>query len=188
MLPLDLTRSNEPKALLRRGIKSEQHLKTCHDFNMATQSKRPTHLQHSINVYTRQLQWLMFLFFRIFSSIIDCTWPRSPPLLNTLPGSPSAHRPPPPLHWVSPWRSIEAGFWLWLTLDSGPVRNYTYSIHTSIFVQQPLTIFTIWKTMDSLQLPPGLPSSADGALTGSGLCLKFPISALLDNIFILIFC
>ena len=56
------------------------------------------------------------------------------------------------------------------------------------FVKQPLTIFPIWKTMDSLQLPPGLPSSADGALAGSVLCLIFLLSTLLHNIFILILC
>ena len=182
--PVDLQRPTVPFWKdLNLFKKSFSIQRTVMIFNMATQSKRPTHLQDSINVYTRQLQWLLFLFFRIFFIHYWLHLTQISPLLHTLPGSPRAHRPLP--RWVSPWRSIEAGFWLWLTLDSGPVRNCTYSIHTSIFVQQPLTIFTIWKTMDSLQLPPGLPSSADGALTGPVLCLIF---TLLHNIFILIFC
>ena len=152
---------------------------------MATQSKRPTHLQDSINVYTRQLQWLLFLFFRIFFIHYWLHLTQISPLLNTLPGSPRAHRPPSPLG-----KSVAIDRSWVLTLA------HTWLRTSSQYPQyaQVLLFNNLWqysqseKTMDSLQLPPGLPSSADGALTGSVLCLIILLSTLLDNIFILILC
>ena len=65
-------------------------------FNMATQSKRLVPFQDSIKMHTQQLQWLMFLFFRIFFHPLLTAPDPDLPLAQHFAGKPQRPQTPSP--------------------------------------------------------------------------------------------
>ena len=123
--------------------------------------------------------------------MIHSDWPKSPHLSNTFAGSPqcTSQAPPPgksllidPMARV---RSVQPRTALQSTIAKIGTRKATET-STKLFVSSPyISKLTSFK-MDSLQLPPGLPSPADSDLASPILALVFLLSALLVFLYVIL--
>ena len=153
-------------------------------------------LSVSLSIASKTLFWVFLIvptpqILTYLRAMIHSDWPKSPHLSNTFAGSPqcTSQAPPPgksllidPMARV---RSVQPRTALQSTIAKIGTRKATET-STKLFVSSPyISKLTSFK-MDSLQLPPGLPSPADSDLASPILALVFLLSALLVFLYVIL--